>query len=169
MDIDLKEAVELAKNHEEIKKNLEEEDYFINSIIVMYSPKKNELDRWIVTFYSPSKNEVIQGVVKGKDNIEFKESEEPMNPTKKELEMDLVEFDSEEALEIAEEAASVPEGKLVQILATLKQEDSPSWDINLITSSLELHRVFIDAENGEVNKKEVKSLVRSEDGMPFIS
>ncbi len=168
MNIGFREAVDLARAKEEVKEATEVEDYFINSVIGVYMPKKNKLDRWIITFYSPSRKEVIQGVVRGKKDVAFKGSKEPLNPTTKELDIDSINFDEQQAMKMAEDSVPVPKSKIVQILMTLRQKETPSWNINIITSSFDLYSISINAEKGEVTDKEIRSLVKSREGLPFL-
>ncbi len=157
--IGFKEALEKVKEEKEIKDAVEE-GYYLNAGIGVMDMKKGQLKRWIITFYNPDKEEVVQGIMKGEDEFNFKESAEPMDPSTKEINLDKVKLTAKEAVDKAKEELEDGSPGVNQVLVNLKTKGKETWEVNMIGKSLELHRVDLDAETGEVKEKETKTLVK---------
>ncbi len=166
--MDFKEAYELAKENEDIEKSLEQ-GYYLNAGIGVGKSTEGDMRRWIITFYSPDEEEVVQAIIKDENNIQFKPSAEAMDPSTQELDLDKVNITAKKALQIAKEETGDMAKGVSQVLVNLKsKEDKITWEVNLITTSLTLYRVDVDADEGEVLDTEMNTLVKEgSEALPF--
>lgn len=172
MELNFKDALELAKGNEDIERSMDE-GYYLNSAVGIVNFPSREAKRWIITFYNPDKEEVVQGIVKGegseeKGEVNFKESEEAMDPSENKIDPENIELPVKEALDTAlDEVDNLAQG-ISQILINLRNMEKEVFEISMITKSLSLYKVDVDADTGEVIDTEMKTLMKEgSESMPF--
>lgn len=144
-------AIEMAENDSNIKSL---KDFFLGSAFACIKDKEEVTD-WTILFYNPKTKKVIdcfvneKFVTPGEETVALNEIEE--------LETDKVKIPVEKALEIAKGGQKK---NIVNTLITLHKKDIVLWSIAVVCSDMTATAVDIDAETGDVRKKEEKILFK---------
>jgi hypothetical protein len=81
--------------------------------------------------------------------------------TLQKLELDMVRLGLREALEHAEaeRAKAYPHHSSMKFICVLQQSDEPTWNITLVTNTLQMINMKISAHSGEMRSREMHSIM----------
>ncbi len=148
--MELKTAIEKAKNDETIKKL---DGYFLGSCFACIKKAKDPINEWTLLFCKDGK--AVDCFVNDGSVTISKET----RPLK-----DVKQGNPEEATVTAETALKLADSKhkkpTANILITLHQKDALVWTITMIDMTMTATSYDIDAKTGNIVKEETTSLIR---------
>lgn len=158
----LKKAFEKAKESQEIKEKCIDNNYNLTAAMSILKSSSYKVEGWTLIYYNEKKHKTMQVIIKENEKMfEIKEPEEPLKPSTKKLELKKIKTNSDKMLEKAKKQFLEFHKPLSQIIINLSQNQGvPTWRFSFITKTLELVTVEINAETGEIMKKEKQKLVK---------
>lgn len=151
VDMNVLDAIERAKNNSDIKKL---KDFFLGSAFTCVKDGE-EINQWTILFYNPKTKRVTDCFVN--DRFVTPSEETKAIDEIKELNTKNIKVPVEKALEIAKKDITKT---IINILISLHKKDVVMWSIGLVSSDMTATSVDINAETGEVIKKEETKLIK---------
>ncbi len=149
--MEVKEAIERAKNSKDVKKL---KNYFICSCFACINDSKKEITEWTLLFYNPEKKVVLDCFVNDKF-VTLGEETPPMSEIKKPS-LDGLKVTAEDALGTVLKNFKK---STINVLITL-HKNPLVWTINMITKDMMATTFDVDASTGKVLREEETSLIR---------
>jgi len=151
MAMNVLDAIERAKENESIRSL---KDFFLGSAFTCIK-NNEEISNWTVLFYNPKTKKVLDCFVS--DKFVTPGEETPAMDEIKELGTEGIKIPVEKALETAKEGTKK---SIVNIMISLHKKDAVLWSIGIVFADMFALSVDIDAETGNILKKEETSLIR---------
>jgi len=147
----IKEAIEKAKEREEIKRILKKGGFFSSGFITLGSDEK--IEKWNLGFYNPETDK-ITSVMVSKEFVKMGVTDSPLHKKVYNPDESKIKIGSEEALEKAREEFEKYGKPLAKILISFQKRKVEFWNISFITKVGSIVNVRVDPQNGEIMKSE---------------
>jgi|GEM_PF-2760829 len=157
----LKEALNKASENEVIKSLTTNKGYLFTAVMSILSPSSYEVKQWILIYYNNNENKTIQAIIEEGKKIEVKSAEEPLKPSKQELQLSQIKTNSDKMIKKAVKEFQGYKKQLSQLIINLIQKENHAlWRFSFITKTLEVITIEINAKTGEITRKEKQKLVK---------
>lgn len=159
----LKKSIEELQNLKEFKDfKKKNSDAYLASCVMIIDEKK--VGDWQVDFYIPKKHKLMTFLLKepveckGEDNI-FQKEKTPI----KELKLENIGINIEKALDILEDLRKKSykgdfPNKTIAVLQIV--DDKPVWNLTLLTTTLKVLNVKLDAVTGKIISEKIENFLQ---------
>lgn len=153
----LDQALEQAKELEEIKKSQEKGGFFCSALTTL--AEDEEIEEWQLGFYLPQR-ELITTVNATEDSCEITNTDEPLKKDLNEINMEEVDVSAKQALNTA--ISKLEEdygGYYSKIILSLKhKQDQMLWAVAFVRQNMTIISLEINSQTGRIISAEEKNM-----------